>query len=75
MGRYSALLVSNEVLRYAWNHITGDLEQTNPFDLKSMYFYTPFRARAVVLYWVVLGNIMYIVGTSASADKKSKEEQ
>ena len=23
----------------------GDLEQTNPFDFKSVYFYTPFRAR------------------------------
>ena len=23
----------------------GDLEQTNPFDLKSVYFYTSFRAR------------------------------
>ena len=23
----------------------GDLEQTNPFDLKSVYFYTPFLVR------------------------------
>ena len=50
----------------------GDLEQTNPFDLKSIYFYTSFRARerwcSAGIPWV--RHEYFIVGESVSADKK-----